>query len=97
MDKLYLTAAGLGLTLVICQFLASFLGMLGDTDSDDGITDDHDTDAPTEHHAAAQWFYGLVGFRSLSTGLAFFGLGGLSALTWELPKHFQLPMAILAG
>lgn len=76
MDTLFLACAGLGGTLVVCQFLASLLGLGGDHDTDHGGDTDHDSH---DNHGHGNWLFGALTFRSVSAALMFFGLGGLTA------------------
>lgn len=98
METLFLIAAGLGGTLIVCQFLAGLLGLGGD-DHDTDVhhefnADTHDGDS---HLSSADWFLGFLTFRALSAALAFFGLGGLCAGYYGLPPSAQLATATLSG
>jgi hypothetical protein len=80
MEPVFLICAGLGGTLLVCQFLLGLLG-LGHHDfggQDHGFEHDHDQghDASDEHQS---WFVGILTFRALVAALTFFGLGGMIA------------------
>jgi hypothetical protein len=98
MDSFFLAAAGLGGALLACQFLAGLLGFGGhhDTGHDHDASGDHDHEAA--HHASSStWFFSLLTFRSVAAAVAFFGLGGLTALYYELPTPAALSAAAFAG
>jgi hypothetical protein len=75
MESVFLWCAGLGGTVIGCQLLASLVGLGSDHDADAG------DDADAGGHDEAGWFFGLLTIRTAAAGLAFFGLGGLSALS----------------
>ena len=101
MEILFLICAGLGGTLMLCQFFASLLGLGGDHgDADHGHFGDahgdhdvhgHDTDH--DHDNASSWFFGMLSFRALTAALTFFGLSGLASLQGGL----EAPHALLIG
>lgn len=100
MDTLFLAAVGLGGTLIACQFLAGLLGFGGHHDTDHAADHDHDSadDHASDHHqSSSTWFFGLLTFRSVSAAVAFFGLGGMTALYYELPTPAALSAAVFAG
>jgi membrane protein implicated in regulation of membrane protease activity len=74
MDSLYLVAAGLGGAVIVCQFLLSAAGVGHDHDAGGDHDTDHDAD---KGHGNV--FLGLLTVRSAAAGVAFFGLGGLTA------------------
>jgi hypothetical protein len=78
-ETIYLFCAIGGGTLMVCQFLASLLGMGGHHDTDAGGDHDmhHDGHAGDQDHTS--WFVGVLTFRSLVAALTFFGLTGLTA------------------
>lgn len=98
METFFLVSAGVGGTIVLLQFLAGALGIGGDHadaghhefgsgHSHDGYTNDSD----------GNWFLGLLTLRAVSAAIAFFGLGGLTAGYYELPRSAQLACAAAAG
>lgn len=91
MHTLFLFCAVLGGTLVVCQFLATLLGIGGDHDFDHGGHVGGDHDAHGGHHSD---IFKLLTFRAITAGLAFFGLTGLAADAAELTP---LPTVVLAG
>lgn len=95
METLFLVTAGVGGTLLLLQVLAGALGVGGDH-ADGGHHDfghDHDADG----HDPANWFLGLLTFRSVCAAVAFFGLAGMSARYYDLPEKAQLAAAALGG
>jgi membrane protein implicated in regulation of membrane protease activity len=92
MTQLFLACAILGGTLLACQFVMSLLGLGGDHGDagghdlhlDHGGQDGgHDTVHDHNHTntAASTWLFSLLTFRSVVTGLTFFGLVGMAATT----------------
>lgn len=101
METLFLACAGLGGTLVGCQFLASLLGLGGDHDTDHGGAADHDASADQDHdhahHGHGNWLFGVLTFRSVSAALMFFGLGGLTAFYYGANAPSAAGVAVGAG
>jgi hypothetical protein len=112
MEKtVYMICAALGGTLIVCQFLATILGLGGHHDvsgghdvagGDDMAGHDaggHDTGSHHDaaHHADPNWFLGLLTFRTLTAASAFFGLAGLAAMRFELEPLARLASAVAAG
>lgn len=86
MEATFLAAAGLGTALILCQFVMGLLGVGGDHDGD-GADHDHDSN----------WLFGMLTFRTLAAAIAFFGLGGMSALSFGLEPMPALGIAIGSG
>lgn len=99
MSTLFLVCAAFGGTLLVCQFLAGLLGLgvdHADTDTDHGDLDhDHDHEHSNDH--GANWFLGLLTFRSVVSALLFFGLGGLCGEYYDMPPMAQMGVALLGG
>lgn len=93
MDTLFLVSAGLGGSVLVCQFLAGVMGLTGDHDVDHGT----DTDTDHDHDHSGNWFLGVMTFRSVTAAVAFFGLGGLSARYYELPTPAVISAATFAA
>src|SRR5215213_2999380 len=101
MTQVFLACAILGGTLLACQFVMSLLGFGGDH-GDVGGHDlhfdhgGHDSAHGADHAdghghgAASAWMFSLLTFRSIVTGLTFFGLVGMAASTagWSRPGTF---------
>jgi hypothetical protein len=97
METLFLVTAGVGGTLLLLQVLAGALGVGGDH-ADAGHHDfGHGHDADGHDHDPANWFLGLLTFRSVCAAVAFFGLAGMSARYYDLPEKAQLAAAALGG
>ncbi len=90
MTSIYTYCAVIGGTLFLTQFLLGLLGLGGhhDFDSHD-VSVDHD--AQMGHDA--NWFAGVLTFRSLVAALTAFGLGGLAADA----GHFSATAALAWG
>lgn len=92
MDTLFLITAGIGGTVIVCQFVASLLGFGGDHDHGDTAETSHDSE-----HGHGNLFFGLLTLRSVSAGVAFFGLGGLTARYYDLEGLPALSAACFSG
>lgn len=98
MYTFFLVCAGVGGTLILLQFLSGALGLGGDHGDaghhDFGTT--HDADSH-DQGGEGNWFLGLLTFRAVSAAIAFFGLGGLTASYYELPRSAQLATAAMSA
>jgi hypothetical protein len=96
-ETFFLICAGIGGTLLVCQFLLGLLG-LGhhDIGHDHGMDHDHDHghDAHDEHES---WYVGILTFRALVAAVTFFGLGGLIASEHSTEPTLPLGVAALSG
>jgi hypothetical protein len=112
METVYMICAAVGGTLIVCQFLATLLGLgghhdLGGHDVGDGGGHDivgHDTDGhdAAGHHESAHeshlnWFFSKLTFRTLSAAFAFFGLAGLACIRLQVDPILGLAIALGAG
>jgi hypothetical protein len=109
METAYLICAIIGGTLIACQFALTLLGLGGhhDTggDHDLGSQDagghdaaGHDADHSQHDHAsAAHWFLSVLTFRTVTAGVAFFGLSGLFLTKSEVEQEIALAVAVAAG
>lgn len=113
LDILFLIAAIVGGTVMVCQFLLTLLGMgddgsaLGDAagdlaDVDLDVAGDHQT--PLSHasdaeyqHTDGSWLFGVLSFRTLIAAAAFFGITGKAALSAGYPQTIALVLAVLVG
>src|SRR5262245_9437456 len=99
MHTFFLICAGVGGTLILLQFLAGALGLGGDH-GDAGhheIGGDHHAGDGNEANSDASWFLGMLTFRAIAAAIAFFGLGGLIAAYYDMPRSAQLATATLSG
>lgn len=96
---IYLSCFLFGATLLVCQFLLSLVGLGGDHEGPgdhDASVGDHDShDAVND--AQEVWFAGILTFRALITALAFFGVGGLSALQAGMDPYVSVAVAVALG
>ena len=99
METFYLICAGGGGALVICQFVASLLGLASDHDVDTGHDVDSDVHAGdgAHHDQPSNTFLGLLTFRSIAASITFFGLGGLTSHYYEATEGATFLMALVAG
>lgn len=81
MWNVYAICAVVGGTLLVCQLLMLLIGFGGDHVD---LHADHG-DVGGDHGAfgGLGWFIGLLTFRSVVAGLAFFGLAGLTTAKWS--------------
>lgn len=89
METTYLAAAGLGLALIVGQFFLSLFGL--------GSEHDLDHEASGDHGHESGWLFGVLTFRAIASAIAFFGLGGLSALSFGLDSTSALGVALGCG
>ena len=100
MEIFYFIAAGGGGALIVCQFLASVFGLIGDHDVDAAHEVHGDTHGSTAHHdqtTASNWFLGMLTFRSIAAAITFFGLGGLTARYYEITELSSFFVALISG
>ncbi len=98
MDTAFQICAGLGGALLLCQFLASLVGLGADHDADTGggDADTHDGDDGHDSHDG-NWFLGLLTFRAVSAAVTFFGLGGLCGRYYGADDPAAFGLALLGG
>ena len=85
----YTICAIFGGTLIVCQMFLMMFGFGGaDEGSDFGDSVDHAS--PTD-------LFKVLSFRTLTAGIAFFGLGGLAGLTGGTSKSVSVLIAVLSG
>ena len=101
METTYLVCAAVGGTLIVCQFLMTLFGLGGHDLVGDNHIDAGGHDASGDHHVGhgeeSSWFLGLLTFRTISAGLAFFGLAGVIGLRADLEPIMTLGVAVAAG
>ncbi len=113
LNTLFLTAAVIGGTVMVCQFLMTMLGLgddggvdVGDFevagDIDLNIDGDHHTPM---HHAAdadidrpgSSWLFQVLSFRTVVASLTFFGLGGAWSSSSGHAPAVSLVVALASG
>ncbi len=108
MDRFYLFCAVFGSVLVVVQFLSTALMGGGGEDSldldGDGIVDGvdgdvhGDADSDGAHHDSSGFlFLKLLSVRTVTAGVAFFGLAGLAFRDSNIGEFAQLGIAIGCG
>jgi len=86
---MYFLCAAFGGTLILLQLCLMMFGFGGaDEASDFGDTMEHSS--PTD-------IFKILSFRTLTAGIAFFGLGGLAALTGGTNKPVSFLIAAVSG
>jgi len=99
METLYITCALVGGVFLVCQFLLTVLGFgdhHGDVSGHDSVGHDgvdHDSDLGS----GAQWFVGVLTFRTVIAALTFFGLTGLAGTLNGWEPGLTLLVAAAAG
>ena len=113
LSTLFLVAAVIGVTILVCQFVLALVGLghgggdfshhlggefHGEAHVGGGI-DGHSGDS---HHDAAQHdnsgrLFAMVSFRTVIAALAFFGVTGMATLNSGLPATTSLVLALIAG
>jgi len=84
----YAICAIFGGTLILFQMFLMMFGFGGGEDASDlGDTSDH----------ATADIFKVLSFRTLTAGIAFFGLGGLAGLAGELSAWASLIIAVISG
>lgn len=91
MTIFFLICAALGAGVLVVQLALGLLGVI-DADGDAHLGDGHDSGAGAAHDGLD-----LLSVRTLSAGLAFFGLGGLAGLTTGFGLIAAIPLAVIAG
>jgi len=95
METVFLVCALLGGTIAVCQLAMGLLGF--------GV--EHDTDTDTDHDFGADhgdsghgnWFFGMLSVRSATAALLFFGLGGMTALSYGATEPAAFGIALGSG
>jgi hypothetical protein len=92
-ETLFLVCAATGGTVLLLQFLAGLVGF----GADHSFDHDHDIAHDGDHGDGSSWFAGLLTLRSVTAGLTFFGLCGLTALSQGLDEATSLAAAVGGG
>jgi hypothetical protein len=90
METVFIICAILGGTLVICQVAAGLFGFGAETDADV----DHDFGGDADHGDS---FLGMLSIRAITSALLFFGLGGMTALSYGAEELTAFAIAVGAG
>jgi hypothetical protein len=109
MATLFLVCAVIGVTVMLCQFALTLLGITDvddfdvphvHADADVAAADGHG-DASHDQHGhdhGSHWLFGVISFRTVIAALAFFGLAGKAAQSAGLrPDWAPLVIALAAG
>lgn len=110
LDTVFLIAAVMGGTVLVCQFVLTVFGLGGDhldtgfdgSDLPDDIATDHHTSMSTAAdsefaHPDSSWLFGVLSFRTLVAAAAFFGVAGKAALSAGFQQSTSLVFAALVG
>lgn len=105
MAHAYFFCAVFGFVIVTLSLLLGLFGIGGDGMDGGDVSDTTDVDlsdasgdgSPESPHDGGAGFLRAFSLRSLSAGIAFFGLGGLCALEFQASEPVALVVAILCG
>lgn len=110
LDTIFLVAAVIGGTVLVCQFVMTILGLGGEdldtgfdgSDLPDDIVGGHPTPMSTAAdaefaHTDSSWLFGVLSFRTLIAAAAFFGVAGKAALSAGFQQSTALIIAVLVG
>jgi hypothetical protein len=90
METVFQVCAALGGIILVCQLVATLVGFGGDHDG--GGDAGHDTSADHDH--GGNWFVGILTVKTVTAAVAFFGLGGLTAIYYGAPEPAALGVAV---
>ena len=106
MQYVFLTAAVLGGTVFLFQFLLALVGFGSEElDFADDVPDDIDLDVPDDidldqtgpiDHGST-FLFGVISFRTVVAALTFFGLAGLASLAGGLGSALSAIIAVACG
>jgi hypothetical protein len=113
LNIIFMIAATIGGTIMVCQFLLSVLG-IGEHGSDMAHGDSfdhgdlshgdvshgdaaHDYTDDSSLHPNSTWLFGVLTFRTLVAGATFFGLAGKAALASGWSEPFSILTAAAVG
>jgi hypothetical protein len=115
---IFMIAAIIGGTVMVCQFVLTVIGLSGDSgDAFDGdlpgdgdVSGDFANYDGADHHTSwthaadgdvshpdSTWLFGVLSFRTLIAGAAFFGIAGEAALSAGYPRGVATAIAVLVG
>ena len=99
MENIYYFCAVFGSLFVVVQFILTLFTGFGTDDADIAGTDDipSDGDFETDHSDAGISFFRLLSLRTVTAGIAFFGLIGMGATKGGLTPLLAFLAAFLAG
>ncbi len=113
LSAIYLVAAVVGGTILVCQFVLALVGMGhdgadmghhlgGDFHGDAHVGDDFHVDHAGDAHGNADHpdsthLFAIVSFKTLVAAAAFFGVTGLATLDAGFPATTSLLFAVVAG
>jgi hypothetical protein len=102
LSTLYLIAAVIGGTILVCQFGLALFGLGHDGadlshDAGGDFHGDHAGDAHADQHPDSTHLFAIVSFRTLVAASAFFGVTGRAALSADYAQSTSLILAIIVG
>lgn len=108
MTTLYMLFAVIGGTVLVCQFVLTLVGIGGDADFADDLSDvPHDVagdahagqhgDVQHDAHHSTNWLFGIITFRTVIAAITFFGLTGLGATKSDMQAFPAFLLAVGAG
>ena len=102
MEIVYLVCATIGGTILVCQFVMTVFGLVGDSvdfDTDVDLPDDIDFSGDSQHAVShgSTWLFSVISFKTIVAALTFFGLAGMASRTGELPGLWSFVIALACG
>jgi len=108
MTTLYMLFAVIGGTVLVCQFVLTLVGIGGDSDFADDLSDvPHDVagdahagqhgDVQHDAHHSTSWLFGIITFRTVIAAITFFGITGLGATKSDMQPFPAFLLAVGAG
>ncbi len=101
METVFLICAIVGGTLITCQFVMTLFGIGAHHDIGGGDHVDVGGHGGGDHHGGhadeSTWFLGILTFRTVSAGLAFFGLVGTIGVRSGWDQGVTAAAALAAG
>ncbi|MCL2744178.1 MAG: hypothetical protein FWE67_10025 [Planctomycetaceae bacterium] len=89
----YFICAVFGGTLILLQLFLMLIGFGGDTETESDFGDSGDAG----DHSHSGDIFKMLSVRTITAGIAFFGIGGLAGLTGETSPMVSVLIAIVCG
>jgi len=98
MITVYTVCAVAGVVVLVAQVAMTLFGLDHDSQPIMDVGDDLEMgDELADHHGLSTWFFGVITLRSVTAFVAFFGLGGRTALAFNLGGFIAFIWALGLG
>ncbi len=97
MITIYTVCAVAGVVVLVVQVAMTIFGLDPDNEPIMEVGDDLEMGDELADHHGTSWFFGVLSLRSVTAFVAFFGLGGRMALSFELGDFVALIWAMGLG